>query len=69
MIDELYHKEKKYVKHYMREDYIEKNNFIFEISKSHALSTNKDMKRSKSPVKEQHKDMMTVTQYKAFRDA
>ena len=35
MIDELYNKEKKYVKQYMREDYIEKNNFIFDLQKSH----------------------------------
>ena len=31
MIDELYTKEKKYVKHYVREDYIEQNNFIFDL--------------------------------------
>ena len=37
MIDELYQKEKKYIKQYMREDYIEQNNMIFELSKSHGL--------------------------------
>ncbi len=57
MIDELYHKEKKYVKHYVREDFIEKNNFIFELNKSHALTTNKDMKnkRDKSPIENQER--------------
>lgn len=44
MIDELYSKEKKYVKQYMREDFIEKNNFIFNLEKSHQLSTNKAVK-------------------------
>ena len=39
MIDDLYQKEKKYVKHYLREDFIEKNNFIFDLQKSHALQT------------------------------
>ena len=39
MIDDLYTKEKKYVKHYVREDFIEKNNFIFELNKVHNLGT------------------------------
>ena len=41
MIDDLYQKEKKYVKQYLREDYIEQNNFIFDLQKSHALHTMK----------------------------
>lgn len=44
MIDELYLKEKKYVKHYLREDFIEQNNFIFELQKSHTLHTTKGIK-------------------------
>ena len=47
MIDELYLKEKKYVKQYLREDYIEKNNFIFDLQKSHKLHTSKDIKNAK----------------------
>ncbi len=31
MIDDLYQKEKKYVKQYLREDFIENNNVIFEL--------------------------------------
>eukprot|EP00347_Sterkiella_histriomuscorum_P010993 403374156 len=45
MINELYQKEKKYVRQYLREDYIEKNNFIFELNKSHKLHTNKEVKK------------------------
>ncbi len=48
MIDDLYHKEKKYVKQYLREDYIEKNNFIFNLNKSHALDTTKGI-NNRSP--------------------
>jgi hypothetical protein len=39
MIDDLYQKEKKYVKQYLREDFIENNNVIFELQKSHQLDT------------------------------
>ena len=46
MINELYVKEKKYVKQYLREDYIEKNNFIFDIQKSHKLHTSKDIQNA-----------------------
>ena len=35
IIDELYEKEKRYVKQYIREDYIEKNNCIFDLQKLH----------------------------------
>jgi len=41
MIDDLYQKEKKYVRQYLREDFIENNNVIFELSKAHALDTTK----------------------------
>jgi hypothetical protein len=41
MIDDLYKKEKKYVKQYLREDYIEKNSMMFDLQKSHALQTTK----------------------------
>lgn len=50
MIDDLYLKEKKYVKQYLREDYIEKNNFIFDLQKSHALATLKGMEPSEEPM-------------------
>ena len=39
MIDDLYQKEKKYVKQYLREDFIENNNVIFELQKVHQLDT------------------------------
>ena len=35
IIDELYEKEKRYVKQYIREDFIEKNNCIFDLQKLH----------------------------------
>ena len=35
IIDELYEKEKRYVRQYIREDYIEKNNCIFDLQKLH----------------------------------
>ncbi|CDW76398.1 UNKNOWN [Stylonychia lemnae] len=54
MIDELYQKEKKYVKQYLREDYIEKNNFIFELNKSHQLHTTKDVKHQNASVMTQN---------------
>ena len=41
MIDDLYKKEKKYVKQYLREDYIENNSMMFDLSKSHPLDTTK----------------------------
>lgn len=50
MIDDLYNKEKKYVKQYLREDYIEKNNFIFDLQKSHALHTLKGMEPTEEPM-------------------
>ncbi len=49
MIDDLYQREKKYVKQYLREDYIEKNNVIFELDKSHALDTTKGMRTQLAP--------------------
>jgi len=48
MIDQLYVKEKKYVRQYYREDFIEQNNFIFNIGRAHTLGTNKQMKESHS---------------------
>ena len=47
MIDDLYQREKKYVKQYLREDYIEKNNFIFDLQKSHALHTTKAIEENR----------------------
>ena len=44
MIDDLYQKEKKYVRQYLREDFIENNNVIFELQKAHALDTTKGIK-------------------------
>lgn len=41
MIDDLYQKEKRYVRQYLREDFIENNSFIFDLQKSHALHTSK----------------------------
>jgi hypothetical protein len=38
VIDELYDKEKKYVRQYIREDYVEPNSCIFELDRSHQLA-------------------------------
>ena len=38
----------------MREDYIEQNNMIFELSKSHGLQTNKDLKDKIKSKNNQH---------------
>lgn len=43
MIDDLYKREKKYVKQYLREDYIENNSMMFDLSKSHPLDTTKGL--------------------------
>lgn len=40
MIDELYWKEKKYVK-YLRDDYVGQNDFIFNLNKTHQLKLSK----------------------------
>ena len=37
MIDELYWKEKKYIKQHLRDDFIGANDFIFNLSKTHHL--------------------------------
>lgn len=47
MIDELYTKEKKYVKHYVREDFLEQNNFIFDLQKCHSLDRAAHLKNGK----------------------
>lgn len=41
MIDSMCQKEKKYVRQYMKEDFVNKNDFIFEINKCHNLKRNK----------------------------
>jgi hypothetical protein len=38
VIDELYDKEKRYVKQYIRDDFIEPNSCIFELDRSHKLA-------------------------------
>jgi hypothetical protein len=37
LIDELYWKEKKYVRQYIRDDYIGPHDFIFDLGKTHSL--------------------------------
>jgi len=37
LIDQMYQKEKKYTKQYFKEDYIQKNDFIFNLNKTHQL--------------------------------
>ena len=37
LINELYRKEKRYVRQYLREDFLANNSFIFDIGKSHKL--------------------------------
>ena len=49
MINELYAKEKKYVKQYFREDYLGKNDFIFDLGKSHSVNMAKRVKERDSP--------------------
>ena len=50
MIDDLYKKEKKYVKQYLREDYIENNSMMFDLSKSHPLDTTKALHNNHTTV-------------------
>ncbi len=46
MVDELYWKEKKYVRQYMPEDYLGKNDFIFDLKKTHKLKLAKGEEKS-----------------------
>ena len=52
MIDELYHKEKRYVRQYIREDLIHPQNTIFNLERCHNLQTATGVeKRQKKAVK------------------
>ena len=44
LIDQMYQREKKYIKQYFKEDYIQQNDFIFNLGKTHKLklAKNKD---------------------------
>ena len=53
MIDDLYKKEKKYVKQYLREYYIENNSMMFDLSKSHPLDTTKVLHNNHTTVPSQ----------------
>lgn len=37
LIDKMYQKEKKYIKQYFKEDFIQQNDFIFNLNKTHQL--------------------------------
>jgi hypothetical protein len=52
MIDDLYKKEKKYVRQYLREDYIEKNSMMFDLQKAHALDTTKGIQNANPKTEE-----------------
>lgn len=51
MIDSLYIKEKKYVKQYVREDYLQGNDFIFNLKKSHPLNNARNIGKSTNTIR------------------
>ena len=58
MIDELYHKEKRYVRQYIREDLIHPHNTIFNLERCHNLQTATGVeKRQKTAAKKNHQKM------------
>ena len=57
MINELYAKEKKYVKQYFREDYLGKNDFIFDLGKSHTVNMAKKVTEPVTPERKTRKNI------------
>lgn len=48
LIDKMYQREKKYIKQYYKEDYIQKNDFIFNLDKTHQLKLSKSREDSQN---------------------
>lgn len=46
LIDQMYQREKKYIKQYFKEDYIQHNDFIFNLGKTHQLKLAKTRESS-----------------------
>ena len=46
LIDQMYQREKKYIKQYYKEDYIQHNDFIFNLGKTHQLKLAKTRENS-----------------------
>lgn len=68
LIDQMYQREKKYIKQYFKEDYIQQNDFIFNLDKTHKLRLAKTKEENSSymppPIsyksKEEEKRVMLV---------
>jgi hypothetical protein len=46
LIDQMYQREKKYIKQYYKEDYIQNNDFIFNLNRTHQLRLAKNKHES-----------------------
>jgi hypothetical protein len=58
LIDQMYQREKKYIKQYFKEDYIQQNDFIFNLGKTHQLKLAKSKENSQQPTPQTEKAKM-----------
>lgn len=63
LIDQMYQREKKYIKQYYKEDYIQNNDFIFNLNKTHQLRLAKTNKH------ESHDYSLPPSSYKSSGEA